>query len=185
MAKPATIVHGEEDLDTARRHGAQYFYTALGWRCRLSPRRKRREVIRTDTSIPVPIVEDPLLIPSTVPDNLDTSWYLPDSRSSASVPVVGLASVAIPELHPLDGNLQLSSRRGWARLGEQFRPRVRAQLRNFFILGKSAKNPFARLICTFFITSWREREKKMNQEDFHEKQGQRSAPQSAQKCASW
>ena len=30
-----------------------------------------------------------------------------------------------------------------------------------------------------------ESEKKMNQEDFHEKQGQRSAPQSAQKCVFW
>ena len=147
MAKPVTIVHGEEDLDTA----------ALGWRCRPSPRRKRREVIRTDTRVPVPVAKDPLLIPSTVPDNLDTSWYLPDSRSSASVPEVGLASVAIPELHPLDGDLQLSSRRGWARLGEQCRPRVRSHLRTFFILGKSAKNPFTRLISAFFNTSWRVR----------------------------
>ena len=35
----------------------------------------------------------------------------------------------------------ISSPRGWARLGEQFRPRVRAQLRTFFRTGKSAKNP--------------------------------------------
>ena len=35
--------------------------------------------------------------------------------------------------------VHMSCRRGWARLGEQFRPRVRAQLRTFFKLGKSAK----------------------------------------------
>ena len=35
----------------------------------------------------------------------------------------------------------MSSPRGRARLGEQFRPRVRAQLRTFFDRGKSAKNP--------------------------------------------
>ena len=42
------------------------------------------------------------------------------------------------DLHLL---LPLSSRRGWARPGEQFRPRVRAQVRTFFVLGKSAKKP--------------------------------------------
>ena len=41
----------------------------------------------------------------------------------------------------------ISSPRGWARLGEQFRPRVRAQLRTFFRTGKSAKNPCKILIC--------------------------------------
>ena len=40
--------------------------------------------------------------------------------------------------------LQLSRRRGWARLGEQFLPRVRTQRRTSFLSGKSAKNP---LIC--------------------------------------
>ena len=36
----------------------------------------------------------------------------------------------------------MSSPRGWARLGEQFRPRVRTQLRTFFLLGKVRKKTF-------------------------------------------
>ena len=46
--------------------------------------------------------------------DLDTSWSQPDCTVCTSVPVMSLASVAFPEPHPLDGDLQLSSRRGWA-----------------------------------------------------------------------
>ena len=79
--------------------------------------------------------------PFAVPHYIDTSWSLPDCTSSTSVPVVGLASMAFTKPHPLDGDLQLSSRRGWARLGEQFRPRVRSQLRTFFIFGEKCEKP--------------------------------------------
>ena len=82
---------------------------------------------------------------------------LPDCTVRTSVPEVSLARVAVLELHRLDGVLQLSSWRGWARLGEQCRPRVRSQLRTFFRTGKSAKKPFTRLISALFNTSWRMR----------------------------
>ena len=127
---------------------AQYLHTALGWRYRSSPRRKRREVERGDTRVPVPVPDQSLLILFAVPHDLDARRWLPGRRSSASVPAARLARVVIPEPHPLDGVLQLSSPRGWARLGEQFRPRVRSNLRTFFlILGKSAKNHFTKPIC--------------------------------------
>ena len=125
---------------------AQYLYTALGWRYRSSLRRKRREVKRGDTRVPVPVPDPSLLILFAVPHILDTSWSQPDCTVCTSVPEVSLASVAFPEPHPLDGVLQLSSRRGWARLGEQFLPRERSQVRTFFRMGKSAKTPFTRLI---------------------------------------
>ena len=60
-------------------------------------------------------------------------------------------TMTIDELHEEDIDRRIpvliSSPRGWARLGEQFRPRVRAQLRTFFRTGKSAKNPYKSLIC--------------------------------------
>ena len=108
---------------------AQYLYTALGWRSRSSPRRKRREDKRGETRVPVPVPDPSLLILFAVPHDLDTIWSQPDCTVCTSVPVISLASVAFLEPHPLNGDLQLSSRRGWARLGEQFRPRVRSQLR--------------------------------------------------------
>ena len=80
----------------------------LGWRCRSSPR-KRREVKRTDTRIPVPVPDPSLLIPFADPHNLNARRRLPDSTESTSVPVVRLARVAVLEQHPLDGVLQLSS----------------------------------------------------------------------------
>ena len=150
-------------------------------------------MIRTDTRIPVPVPDLSLLRHLADPDDLDTSWSLPDSRKGASVPVEGLASVAFPELHSLEGvrqgrALQLSSWRGWADTGGHSRTRVRSQLRTFSNLGKSAKNPFTRLTSTLFKHQL-ESEKKMNlvlgenHEDLHLKQEyQRSAPQPAQKC---
>ena len=120
----------------------QYLYTALVWRCNSSLRRQRREVKRGDTRIPVPVPDPSLLIPFADPHNLNARRRLPDSTESTSVPVVRLARVAVPEQHPLEGILQLSSRRGWARLGEHFRHRVRAQLRTFFYFGeKCEKTP--------------------------------------------
>ena len=65
----------------------QYLYTALGWRCRPSPRRKRREVKRRDARVPVPVPHPSLLIPFAVPHDLDTSWSLPDCTVSTSVPM--------------------------------------------------------------------------------------------------
>ena len=120
----------------ATRHGAECVYTALGWWYRSSPRRKRREVKRTDTRIPVPVPDPTLLIPFADPHDLDTSWCLPDCTVSTSVPVVGLVSVAFPELHPLNGvrrDLQLSSQRGWADTG--------GHPRTFFGRGKVRKKP--------------------------------------------
>ena len=72
-----------------------------------------------------------------VPHDLDTSWSLPDCTVSTSVPVVSLASVAFPDLDPLDGvrhgrDLQLSSRRGWAAAGGHSRTRVRSNFALFF-----------------------------------------------------
>ena len=61
---------------------AQYLCTALGWRYRSSPRRKRREVKRGDTRVPVPVPDPSLLIPFAVPHDLDTSWSTPDSTVS-------------------------------------------------------------------------------------------------------
>ena len=117
----------------------------------------------TNTRIPVPVPDTSLLIPFADPHDLDTRWCLPDCSVGTSVPVVGLASRAFPELHPLDGILQLSSPRGWARLGEQFRPRVRSQLRTFFIFwGKVRK-----FLCQAHLRVLHhqlESEKKMNQE---------------------
>ena len=144
-----------------RRRGAQCLYTALGWRYRPSPR-KRREVKRTDTRIPVPVPDPSLLIPFTDPHDLGTSWCLPDSRSSASVPVEGLAGFAFHELHRPDRvrqgrDLQLSSRRGWAATGGHPRTRVRSPLRTFFLFWGKVRKTFTRLICALFNTSWRVR----------------------------
>ena len=55
----------------------------------------------------------PVLIPFADPHSLNAKRRLPDSTESTSVPVVRLARVAVLEQHPLDGVLQLSSRRGW------------------------------------------------------------------------
>ena len=88
----------------------QYLYTALGWRYRSSLRRKRREVERGDTRVPVPVPDPSLLILFAVPHDLDTSWSSPDCTVSTSVPEVRLANVFLPEPHPLDGVLQLSRR---------------------------------------------------------------------------
>ena len=61
---------------------------------------------------------------------------------------------------------------------------VRSDLRTFYILGKSAKNPFT-MAHLRILHHQLESEKKMNQENLHEKKGQQPAPQSAQKCAFW
>ena len=60
-----------------RKPPAQHLYTALGWRYRSSPRRKRRENKREDTRVPVPLPDPSLLILFAVPHDLDTSWCLP------------------------------------------------------------------------------------------------------------
>ena len=169
---------------------SQYLKTALGWRYSSSLRRKRREVKRRDARVPVPVIDLSLLIPFAVPHDLDTSWSPPDCTVSTSVPEESLASVAFPEPHPLDGVLQLSSQRGWARLGEQFRPRVRSHLRTFFLFWEKCENPLCQAHLRV-LHHQLESEKKMNhvlgenQEDVRLKQDQRSAPQSAQKCVSW
>ena len=121
-----------------RKPPAQYLYTALGWRYSSLPRRKRREVKRTDTRVPVPVPDPSLLILFAVPHDLDTSWSLQDCTVSTSVPEESLASVALPEPHPLDGVLQLSSPRGWARLGEQFRAKPTS---HFFKFGEKCEKP--------------------------------------------
>ena len=114
-----------------------YLYTALGWGYSSSPRRKRREVKRRDARVPVPVPDQSLLIPFDDPHHLDARRWLPDSTESTSVKVEGLARVAVPEVHPLEGvrqgrAFQLSSRRGWAATGGHSRTRVRSQLRTFF-----------------------------------------------------
>ena len=53
---------------------------------------------------------------------------------------------ADPDVVAINPVIHMSSRRGWARLGEQFRPRVRAHLRTFFPPGKSAKKPLETLL---------------------------------------
>ena len=90
---------------------AQYLYTALGWRHRSSLRRKRREVKRGDTRVSVPVPDPSHLILFAVPHDFDTSRSTPDCTVSTSVPEVRLASVFLPEPHPLDGVLQLNRRR--------------------------------------------------------------------------
>ena len=92
--------------------GAQYLYTALGWRYSSSPRRKRREKKRGDTRVLVPVPDPSLLILFAVPHDLDTIWSQPDCTVSTSVPEVRLANVAFIEPHPLNGVRQLSRRRG-------------------------------------------------------------------------
>ena len=94
--------------------------------------RKRRDDKRGDTRVPVPVPDPSLLVPFADAHSLNARRRLPDSTESTSVPVVRLARVAVLEQHPLDGVLQLSSRRGWARLGEQC---------TFFKSEKSAKKP--------------------------------------------
>ena len=75
-----TLVHGEEDLDTAKKARRPVFVYRPGLAVtRSSPRRKRREVIRTDTRIPVPVTDHSHLIPFAEPRDPDTSWRLPDS----------------------------------------------------------------------------------------------------------
>ena len=69
----------------------------------------------TDTRIPVPVEGDPLFVHLPDPNHVDARRRLPDSRTGASVPVIGLA--AIKELHPLVGVrhgriLELSRQRG-------------------------------------------------------------------------
>ena len=51
------------------------------------------------------------LILFAVSHDFDTSWSTPDCTVSTSVPEVRLASVFLPEPHPLNGVLQLSRRR--------------------------------------------------------------------------
>ena len=87
---------------------------------------------------------------------------LPLRRLSASVPAVGFASVAVTELHPLDGvrhgrdlvllllllldrllertHNAISAWRGRARVRGQFRPGASTNIRTFLGTGKSAKN---------------------------------------------
>ena len=48
---------------------------------------------------------------------------------------------ADPDVIAIDPGVHMSCRSGWARLGEQFRPRVRAQLRTFLIWEKVRKTP--------------------------------------------
>ena len=66
-----------------------------------SARRKRREVIRTDTRNLVPVERETHLILSTDPDDLDALRREPGGQTSTSVPVVGLALDAVVELNPL------------------------------------------------------------------------------------
>ena len=58
---------------------------------------------RTDTHKPVPVVEDPLLILSSDPDNLEPLRRKPGGQTSTPVPVVGLALDIVEELDLLDG----------------------------------------------------------------------------------
>ena len=86
-----------------------------------------------------------------VPHDLDTSWSLPDCTVSTSVPEVSLASVAFPEPHPLDrvrqgGDLQLSSRRGWAAAGGPPSDSSAKPTSHFFPWGKVRKKPCKSLI---------------------------------------
>ena len=69
------------------------------------------EVESGDTRVPVPVPDSSLLILFAVPHDIDARRRLPDSTVSTSVPEVRLASVLLPEPHPLDGVLQLSRRR--------------------------------------------------------------------------
>ena len=135
---------------------AQYLYTALGWRYSYLLTQEEEEGGQTWRHAWPCASTRPLLTPFADPHNPNARRRLPDSAVSTSVPVVRLASVAFTVPHPLDGVLQMSSPRGWARLGEQCRPRVRSQLRTLKKKknwGKSAKTPFTRLISAFFNTS--------------------------------
>ena len=67
------------------------------------PGGRKGEIIRTDTRIPVPVIEDPLLILSSDPDNLDAHRRKPEGQTSTPVPVVGLALDIVEELDKLDG----------------------------------------------------------------------------------
>ena len=95
--RTSAIVHGEENLDTAKSARGPVFVYRLGWRCRSSLRRKRKEVMCTDTGAPVPVPK-----PSLLPNHLDARRWLPDRLLSASVPVVGFDGL----------NHELSSRHG-------------------------------------------------------------------------
>ena len=93
--------------------------------------------------------------------------------------------------NPLDGVLQLSCP-PWmgSTRGGSSDPECEAQLRTFFYFGEKCEKPLHQAHLRV-LQHQLESEKKMNsdlgenQEDFHEKQGQRSAPQSAQKCVFW
>ena len=67
---------------------------------------------------------------------------LPES-SPRSVQTHPRMAIGVHHRSALISSHLMSAQRGWARLGEQFRPRVRAQLRTFEKIGeKCEKKPF-------------------------------------------
>ena len=77
----------------------------------------------------------------------------------------------------------MSAQRGWARLGEQFRPRVRAQLRTFFNSGKSPKKPLHQRVHQNSKKTLKNTGLGENLEGRHQAhENPRFAPQSAQNC---
>ena len=82
----------------------------------------------------------------------------------------------------------MSCRRGWARLGEQFRPQVRTQLSLFLIWVKTEKKNLQQAHPELQKHELERAKKRMNSVlgenlgGLHQRRNQRSAPQSAQKC---
>ena len=72
----------------------------------------------------------PLLMPSV--------QVLPKS-TPRSVQTHPRMAIGVHHRSALIISLLMSAQRGWARLGEQFRPRVRAQLRTFFNSGEKVR----------------------------------------------
>ena len=122
------------------------------------------------------------------PARIEELLNLPARFPCVHVPEVEL--ILIQDHDPLETNTGLRSRRGWAGTSGHSLTRVRTRLRTFFNLGKSAKKTLHQAHRRV-LQHQLESEKKINlvlgenQEDVHFNQGQRSAPQSAQKCVSW
>ena len=74
------------------------------------------------------------------PARIEALLHLPARFSCVHVPEV--EPMLIQDHDPLlETNTGLRRRGGWARLGEQFRPRVRTRLRTFLGVGKVRKTP--------------------------------------------
>ena len=154
-----------------------------------TPQATQHEVPKQLRPSEIQVAKVEILAIAQPPARIEALLHLPARFSCVQVPEV--EPILIQDHDPLlETNTGLRSRRGWAGTSGHSLTRVRSQLRTFFILVKSAKKTLHQAHQRV-LQHQLESEKKMNsdlgenQEDFHEKQGQRSAPQSAQKCVFW